>query len=117
MSLHIKTLLELFKGNLELAHMIDKAKKRLVNPDDINVLIDTSILIATQFREDYERRCLILLHSLLTDCALLDIQVLVPSAVLFELWTVLSSRQIPVQTISQYISQVIDRFVRLPDDY
>jgi len=103
--------INLLRYGLELLELINKR-----NPQHTKILIDTSVILSSIMISEKDQRRILLLNNLIQKLAKLKIKVLVPSLILLELWSVLSSKmQSPRDQLPKTISDIIHEFKKLPN--
>lgn len=107
--------LELLRHGLELRHRLLQIERGVLKPIDLRVLIDTSVVIASLLREEKERKRILLLADFFILVLKTGITLLLPSAVVTELWScVCSWERLSPQEVGSRVQELVKNFRELP---
>ena len=83
---------------------------------EVNVVVDTSIIVLSALSNNVDKRRFIIFSSLFLKLAKSRVPILIPSVAIDELWSILSARGIPRKELPYKIKALIEQFMGSPNN-
>ena len=106
--------LELLRHTLELDERLASLTKHI--NVEVNVVVDTSIIVLSALSNNVDKRRFIIFSSLFLKLAKSRVPILIPSVAIDELWSILSARGIPRKELPYKIKALIEQFMGSPNN-